>query len=344
MRLAWPDVARGAAMVLVVLAHTLQLMGLSGWHLGWLDTANLYLTAVRMPLFFLIAGLFGARAIRRTWRGLFASRLALLIYMYLLWMLLRAIWFSFVPWPLEDDHPWVALAISPVWPTNGLWFLFALIVYLVVGRLTAKAPAWIPLTAAFALALVTASGLLPNGGNPIWDSIALYAFFFLLGARIPVLWFAVAERATIPLLIVALLVVVAGALIFGALPEPVQGLARVVLSALSVTAAIVFAAVAARAPRLSAPLRYVGRRTIAVYVVHAMLLAVLVPLVPVDSVAPVVAAILLAAVAVCVPLALYRFLAPVGGVFGLPHRLQRRLDDWAGSQADPQRPGSSSRL
>lgn len=343
MRLDWPDVARGAAMMLVVLAHTLQLMEISGWQLGWLDTANLYLTAVRMPLFFLIAGLFGARAIRRTWRGLFASRLALLIYMYVLWMLIRAVWFSFVPWPLNDDHPWVALAISPFWPTNGLWFLFALILYLLVGKLTAKARAWIPLGAALALALVTASGLLPNGGNPIWNSIALYAFFFLLGARLPQLWFAIADRAGVLLLIAALLVVPASVVLFGVLPDPVQGLGRVVLSVVCVAAAIVLAAMVARVRWLSSPFRYVGRRTIAVYVVHAMLLAVLVPLVPVGVVAPVVIAVGLTTVGVCVPLVLYRFLAPVGGVFGLPHPLDRRLQRWAAGASTDQRRGSTSR-
>ena len=163
MRLAWADVARGGAMILVVLAHALQLMDVYGWQNGFLDTLNLYLTAVRMPLFFLVAGIFGATAIRRSWGGLFASRLAVLLYLYFLWMLMRAVWFSFVPWPLSDVHPWLALAMSPVWPTNGLWFLYALIVYLVVGKLTVRLPAWIPLMAAGALAVAAAMRCRPHG-------------------------------------------------------------------------------------------------------------------------------------------------------------------------------------
>lgn len=325
MRLAWPDVARGAAMILVVLAHTLQLMDVYGWQNGWLDTANLYLTAVRMPLFFLIAGVFGARAIRRSWRALFASRLALLIYMYFLWMLIRAIWFTVVPWPLTDDHPWLALLISPFWPTNGLWFLFALIAYLLIGKLTASAPAWLPLAAAAVLSVGTASGLLPNGGNEVWNSIAIYAFFFLLGARLPELWGAVAARANTLLLVVALAAVPASIVVFGMLPTVVQGVARVGLSVVCVTAAIIVAAMIARVAWLAAPFRYVGTRTIAVYVSHAMLLAVLVPLVPAGSVPPVVVAVVLTAVGVAVPLVLYRYLAPVGGVFNLPKPLAKRL-------------------
>lgn len=325
MRLAWPDVARGAAMMLVVLAHALQLMEVYGWRLGWLDTANLYLTAVRMPLFFLIAGVFAARAIQRSWTRLFASRLALLIYMYVLWMLIRAVWFSVVPWPLSDEHPWVALLISPVWPTNGLWFLYALIVYLVVGKLTARWPAWVPLVLAGVLSAAAASGLVPDGGNPVWRSIALYAFFFLLGARLPAVWGAVASRASIVLLLAAVAAVPASIVVFGLLPDVVEGSGRVVLSVVCVTAAIVVAAMVARVGWLSAPFRYVGQRTIAVYVVHAMLLAAVVPLVPVGLVPPVIFAVALTAFGVAIPLVLHRFLAPVGGVFTLPHPLQRRL-------------------
>ena len=326
MRLAWPDVARGAAMMLVVLAHTLQLMSVHGWENGWLDTANVYLTAVRMPLFFLIAGVFAARAIQRTWSALFASRLALLIYMYFLWMLIRAVWFSFVPWPLNDDHPWIALAVSPFWPTNGLWFLFALIVYVVIGKLTVLAPAWIPLTAAAVLAAIAASDLLPDGGNRIWNSIALYAFFFLLGARLPEVWSAVAAHANALLVIAGLMAVPASIAVFGILPNAVQGIARVGLSIVCVTAAIVLSAMVARVPWLSAPFRYVGSRTIAVYVLHAMLLAVIVPLVPIGAVPTVVAALMLTAMGVIFPLILSWFLTPIGGVFNLPHPLQRRLE------------------
>lgn len=325
MRLAWPDVARGAAMMLVVLAHALQLMDVYGWKLGWLDTANLYLTAVRMPLFFLIAGVFAARAIHRSWPKLFASRLALLIYMYVLWMLIRAIWFSFVPWPLNDDHPWIALLISPFWPTNGLWFLFALIVYILVGKLTARAPVWVPLVVAGAIAVAAASGFVPDGGNPVWKSIALYGFFFLLGARLPEVWAAVAARANILLLIGALVVVPASVVVFGLLPNAIQGVGRVALSVVCVTAAIVVAAMVAKVAWLAAPFRYVGQRTIAVYVVHAMLLAAVVPLIPVGIVPPVVAAVALTAFGVTVPLVLYRYLAPVGGVFNLPHPVATRL-------------------
>ena len=326
MRLAWADVARGGAMIAVVLAHALQLMAVYGWHNAWLDTLNLYLTAVRMPLFFLVAGIFGANAIRRTWRGLFASRLALLIYMYFLWMAIRAVWFTFVPWPLSEVHPWVALLLSPIWPTNGLWFLFALIVYLVVGKLTQRLPVWIPLVASGALAVAAAMDVVPTAGNTVWRSVAMYMFFFLLGARLPEVWRAVAARANVALLVVAIIVVPAAMAAFSFIPGPARGVGRIALSVICVAACLVIAAMIAKVGWLSAPFEYIGQRTIAIYVAHAMLLAAVVPLIPVGIVPPVVAAVVLTAFGVGVPLILYKLLAPVGGVFNLPKPVARALE------------------
>ncbi|MGC5172934.1 acyltransferase family protein [Micromonospora sp. DT81.3] len=326
MRLAWADVARGGAMILVVLAHALQLMNVYGWHNGWLDTLNLYLTAVRMPLFFLVAGVFAANAIRRTWGGLFATRLALLLYMYFLWMLIRAVWFTFVPWPLSEVHPWIAFVISPIWPTNGLWFLYALIVYLVVGRLTQQLPAWIPLLASGALGVAAAMGVLPTADNIVWRSVAMYMFFFLLGARLPEVWRSVAARANPVLLVAAIIAVPAAMAAFSFIPGPARGVGRMALSVVCVTACLVIAAMIAKVGWLSAPFRYIGQRTIAVYVAHAMLLAAVVPLIPVGVVSPVLAAAALTAFGVGVPLVLYRLLAPVGGIFNLPKPIARALD------------------
>jgi peptidoglycan/LPS O-acetylase OafA/YrhL len=181
------------------------------------------------------------------------------------------------------------------------------------------------LTISGGLAVATASDLVPDGGNPVWRSIALYAFFFLLGARLPEVWMAVASRSNVLLLVAALATVPSSVAVFGLLPNIAQGAGRVTLSVVCVGAAIIVAAMVARVGRLAAPFRYVGQRTIAVYVVHAMLLAAVVPLIPVGILPPVVVAIVLTAFGVAVPLLLYRALAPVGGVFNLPHPVARRL-------------------
>jgi uncharacterized membrane protein YcfT len=324
-RLKWADVARGGAMMLVVLAHTLQLMEVGGWNLGWLDTLNVFLTAIRMPLFFLISGVFAVSAVRRGWGGLWRSRLALLIYIYILWSLIRAIWFTFVPWPLSDTHPWIALAVSPVWPTTGLWFLFALVLYLVVARLTAAWPLWLPLVLAGSLSVAAAYDVIPTGGNGVWRSVALYLFFFLLGVRLPDLWKAIAERSTVLLLLPAVVVIPLGFFVFTKLPDAAEGVARVVLSVVCVAACIVVASMIAKVRWLRAPFLAIGTRTLPIYVTHAILLSVLVPLVPVGSVPAVIVAVGLSAVAIVIALGLFLVLGPVGGVYNLPKPIARRL-------------------
>ena len=322
-------------MVLVVYAHTVQLLGAYGWNLGFFDTANVYLTAVRMPLFFLISGVFAHRAIQRSWSSLFASRLALLIYMYLLWMLIRAVWFSVVPWPLPDVAPWLALLIAPVWPSNGLWFLFALIVYLVLAKATQAVSPWITVPVFAVLAVLAAMDLVPTGGNWVWHSVMMYAFFFLLGVHATRLCRTLAERATLPLAVPAVIMIPAGMALFSVLPHALQGVGRIVLSTVCVAACIVVASVLSRFSHVARPFVYVGRRTLPIYVTHAMLLALFVPLLPVGGVPAALAIIVLCALGVAIPLGLNRWLGPLGGIYSLPHPATSALRGWAARRERP---------
>ncbi|TNM59475.1 hypothetical protein FHN55_20820 [Streptomyces sp. NP160] len=341
-RLAWADVARGAAMILVVFAHALQLMGVHDWNAGAFDTVNRYLTVLRMPLFFLVSGIFAATAVQRSWRGLFASRLALLVYMYLLWSVVRAVWFSVVPWPLSETHPAVALLLAPVWPTTGLWFLYALVLFLLVAKATARFPAWAPLVLTGLVSVAAAYDVVPTGGNGVWRSVAMYAFFFLLGARLPHVWKALADRATVVLAVVAAVAIPLSLVAFTLLPAVLRGAGRIGLSALCVAACLVIAAAVARWGPLSRPLQYVGQRTIAVYVVHPLLLALLVPLLPAGSVPAVAAVVLFTALGVVLPLLLRRVLQGKSGVFDLPAPLARRLAPHADRSPRPAASGPVS--
>lgn len=322
-RLRWPDTARGGAMILVVLAHALQLMGAYGWDLGWLATANTFLTAIRMPLFFVISGMLAASVVQRPWGEVWSRRLWLLVYVYVLWSAVRAIWFSFVPWPLGDVPPWLAFLLLPVWPTTGLWFLFALIAYVVIARATRAWPTWAVLVPAAALSVAAAYDVVPTGGNPIWRSIALYLFFFVLGVRATTRWKALAARSRPWWIVPALVIVPVSFALFTVVPSAAAGVARVVLSVVCVAACVVVASVLARSRVLSAPFVAVGRRTLPVYVLHTLLLAAVVPLIPVGAApATLIAAVLcLGAVAVCLTVAV--LFGSVPGVFSPPKRSPR---------------------
>ncbi|WP_279291749.1 acyltransferase family protein [Microbacterium proteolyticum] len=321
-RLRWPDTARGGAMVLVVLAHTLQLMAAYGWELGWLDTANTFLTAIRMPLFFVISGMLAATVVRKPWSQVWARRLWLLVYVYVLWSAVRALWFTIVPWPLSDVPPWQAFVLLPVWPTTGLWFLFALVLYITLLRFARSTPTWAVLGLAGGLSVAAAYDVVPTGDNPIWRSIALYLFFFALGVRGAPAWKALAAHARAWWAVPAVILIPAAFALFRVVPSAGSGLARVILSTVCVVACVVIASSLARSVVLSSPLVAVGRRTLPVYVLHALLLATVVPWIPANAAsAPFVAfSLTLGAVAACVGLSVP--LSRVPGVFAPPRRWQ----------------------
>ena len=92
-RVGWPDVAKGICILLVVLWHvvTKVVVGIPG--AGAVTDAwvmlNAQLLPLRIPLFFLVSGMFAARAVLAgdgaSWRRR-AGRLALL---YLVWVLFQ---------------------------------------------------------------------------------------------------------------------------------------------------------------------------------------------------------------------------------------------------------------
>ena len=64
-RLAWPDLARGACMVLVVLLHSDHAVRHIGENDEHLHLLNELLVPLRQPLFFLISGMLGAGILSR---------------------------------------------------------------------------------------------------------------------------------------------------------------------------------------------------------------------------------------------------------------------------------------
>lgn len=117
VRLRWPDAARGLAILLVVVLHATRALGdldLSGaWGTvlaGW-DRVNAALGAMRMPLFFAVAGLFAREWVRGPWRALLASKVALFVWLLLLWPFVRALyWLCELPGASRAGRPEAARA------------------------------------------------------------------------------------------------------------------------------------------------------------------------------------------------------------------------------------------
>lgn len=139
-RLLWADAARGASVLFVVLFHVLL------WHLndyratmwGPADRVwtkfNAVLGSLRMPLLLGVAGLVASR---RILLGLSEPRnlvrAASNYYLYVVWLLIYAVYFAFVSDPALP-HRVDGLAdvvFQLVFPNTTLWFVYALALYVI---------------------------------------------------------------------------------------------------------------------------------------------------------------------------------------------------------------------
>ena len=276
-RLGWADIAKGASIILVVLHHatTKQYDLLVPTHLTSIADCWTALThglkPVRMPLFFLVSGFFAATAIHRPW-PMVARRIATSAYLYVLWLLLVALWTTWErDLPMNRVQDLRELGGDLVFASTGLWFLYALVVYFLLTKATAAWPAALALSAATAVAVVAA--FLPiEETNRI--SVLLHLVFFVLGARLPHVVRAVASISRPGALTGLALGFVGATFLVTALGLP-SVVEMLVLSLLGLPAGVLLSVRAARADRTASALTWVGRRTLPVYVLHIPLLGAL---------------------------------------------------------------------
>jgi uncharacterized membrane protein YcfT len=266
-RVEWVDIAKAFAIILVVIYHAAVIgMPLDLVSPGW-RVINKGLEAFRMPVFFFAAGLFAESVVRRPWRELWSSRLALLVWTFGLWTVLRFLYFTAVPLhtrPLETDPH--LLLFAPVWPTTGLWFLHALAVFFVLTKLIRRVPLWTKLVVSAAL-----SALFFSTWNLSYDGMARYYLFFLCGAylRDLVLTWNEPPRWGLSFIVFVAFCAVQASIdrFIGELPG-----SRTVMSLMAIAAGCLLARVMAQTP-VAKWLVYIGKNTLPVYVLHVILLA-----------------------------------------------------------------------
>ncbi len=286
-RQRWADVAKGVCILLVVLWHVVMKSYLRiDWRLpvplpGAWGTLGDLLLPLRMPLFFVVSGMFAAAALHRPWRTFGRARIARHLWLYVLWLLVHTALFAATPgFPTDSARtPAELLTQLTVTPSN-LWYLPALALYAAIARLTRRLPAALVLAPALALSAATSGGLLDAPGN----RAGLYAnlVFFLAGVHGRPLVERLAAAATGRRLVLWGAAFAAALAATTALPVP---WARPGVSVLAVAWGVTGAALLARtgppgrpgrvAARAADGLAGLGRRTLPVYVLHMPVVAVL---------------------------------------------------------------------
>ncbi len=280
VREGWPDVVKGICIILVVLWHVVVK---HSSQLPWSDADGIpqlwtlvsaQLLPLRMPLFFLVSGMFAAGVVLAPGRTRLADRALRLGLLYALWVVIQTFALA-VAGPDFDtaratDLGGLLLNLT-VSPTN-LWYLLALALYLVVGRITRGVPAVVLLPAAFAVSAVAAAGILPDWGN-LWQ-VVQNVFFFLAGLHLREQVRRLAGRRPGWRIVIVLGAAYVAGLVLVSLLDARQWFGVwTLLSVLAVAAGVSICALIDRWEPVAAPLRWVGQRTLPIYVIHMIPLA-----------------------------------------------------------------------
>lgn len=363
-RILWIDAARGLAIVLIVLLHAVDWLRTAGLPLHVWTALNEVLRTVRLPLFFLVAGLLATSAIARSWRELLSGRVLLLVWCYLLWQpigsLTALVAARFTGDHLEPMRMALSLLATPARPRFELWFLWALALFLVVTKLLQRVPVAALIAASGVVSAIWLSGLVP-ATNLGWDGAASYYVFFLLGYgyRERILGLAGRLRSGGALGLVAVwaavtlplywsvgvdeLALTSPAVPAGPLSVPGVGLLLRLLG----LAAGAGAAVALARVRV---LRHLGSHTLPIYLAHTpviVVLALVVWSVGIDPATWALVALPLAvtACAVLVSLAVHRLAKPTKAryLYRPPESLVRLIAGARGRHRTPRTPAGSAR-
>lgn len=319
-RLDWVDAGKGISILLVVVYHATGWMTSAGLGSESLNQLNGALVNLRMPVFFLLAGLFASKWVYGSWASLLRNKVALFGWVYLLWsfLALPTKWLAMAVLTEKVEESFFirqafVLLMIPLRASGAIWFIWALLCFFVLAKLTRDFPHWLQLIVAGVAALAARS--MPS---ELTDTVVeatglgyrgalLFYFFFLSGMLFRPAIQTVVEKLT-PLLAICILIGWSSAWIgLNAL-----GLLRVGIVSFLVACTAVAASIAlAFLLQGLRPLRWVGANTLPIYLAHAPMLILVVAslrFVPLEGdLERAIVTLLVSAVAVGMTLVLYRF-------------------------------------
>src|SRR5688572_6495502 len=174
-RVDWVDYAKGLCMVLIVMMHSALGVEEAVGEVGWLHPVVEWAKPFRMPDFFLIAGLFLARAIDREWPHYLDKKVVHYLYFYVLWTLIA---FAFKGAPMVSEigvqGTVNTFLLTVVEPFSTLWFIYLLPVLFLVTKLLRRVPWWAVWIVAAVLEILPIS----TGWTVIDEFCTRFVFFY----------------------------------------------------------------------------------------------------------------------------------------------------------------------
>lgn len=139
-RIGWIDAAKGLTIILVVMEHTTFGVQNAIGHLPLVFGAIAeFAKPFRMPLFFLVAGLFAQKALFGDLRKFVDGKIVHFAYFYVLWSVIQIGIKIVVPHEGGWQVTYVDLLMIPIQPFAVLWFIYALALFFIALRLLRSA-------------------------------------------------------------------------------------------------------------------------------------------------------------------------------------------------------------
>jgi uncharacterized membrane protein YcfT len=181
-RLDWVDATRGLLMILVIVLHASSIFSVVGWHSSFWAEVSGVMTRMRMPLFFFLSGLLAAPALGRSWGNLLVTRVANLVWLYLLWLAIKTVFTAaFFPTELLPKFMRNSLTTELYSSSTEYWFIYALALFFVGAKVIRKLNTATQLVSLGIISMLSIDGVI-NFINLLWDGVTQNFFFFVFGS------------------------------------------------------------------------------------------------------------------------------------------------------------------
>ncbi|MBL4786413.1 MAG: acyltransferase family protein [Cohaesibacteraceae bacterium] len=183
-RVDWIDLTKGVTIILVVMMHSVLGVEKAVGYDGWMHVIVEFARPFRIPLFFLVAGLFLHRSINSNWRIFLDRKVLNFFYFYVLWVTIQFAFkgLNFIQiYGVEGAIQQYLLTF--IEPFGTLWFIYVLPLFYIATKLLRRAPAVLVLVSAATLHIaggVALQGEAYQDGTLIKEFADRF-FFFLVG-------------------------------------------------------------------------------------------------------------------------------------------------------------------
>lgn len=281
-RIDWIDAAKGLSILLVVAYHANIIASSYEIKSQAYSLMSAVFQPVRMPLFFAISGFLASSIMHRAWSTVTRKKSLMYVYLFVLWSVIHLAFFKYVaPHPSADlSGGLIETVISGFFkPQTGIWFIWALSFYFLLARALVSMPAFAVLLTVATSVVAFSPMVEPLGLNFAQVNALKYVPFFVLPAiyGMPALKRLSQSIPIMGVLVLALLLMFLAFRELSASLFIAAGMSSVSLNICGMIGGIMAAIVISKTPVAQTLFGYLGRNTLAIYLIHLLVIALTLP-------------------------------------------------------------------